>query len=232
MSIPQYLYRYEPCEERRVNCLLHGELWLSKAIHFDDELDCNIRVDTRVDYLQTIAIYHDLISGRTPSQNWDVLARSFPTFSTVDGIRRNADRIIEHYKNRFRTIHGIYCLSEDSNNPKLWNEYSKGNGYCVEFNTTFEPFNSAYKVKYFSDPPMFTLDSILRHEIDLITEMVTSKSDKWAYQNEWRIFRVTGDTTIPFDHSAINRIYLSKSFSPDFKKRLEAAFGKTKVTII
>ncbi len=234
IKLPQYLYRYEPCERVRIDCLVHGELWVSKPFHFDDELDCNLRINSPLTYSQTMRIYHDLINKQPTNISPTGLLREPPTLATVNGIQNYANNLFEYYKRRARTVYGILCLSEDPNNPRLWHEYVKDNGYCVEFNTSLYPFNIAKKVDYFpeDEKPTYTLDSILRVEVNVIERLVTSKSDKWSYQNEWRVIVGIGDTKIPCDHNSVEKIYVAKDINQEIKERIENSFGKAEVIAV
>ena len=98
MSIPRYLYRYEPCEKIRIDSFLHGSLWLSKPCHFDDELDCNIRVDRQVTYLEVLKLRDYFLEGGLLFVRRNDLLRSIPTFATVEEIQKSANLIFDAYK--------------------------------------------------------------------------------------------------------------------------------------
>ncbi len=79
----------------------------------------------------------------------------------------------------------IYCLTPLPDNVLMWSHYAENHkGVCLEFDTRVRLFETALAVTYrkaYSALPPFTLDP------DLVLSSVVTKSDVWAYENEFRV---------------------------------------------
>jgi hypothetical protein len=91
--------------------------------------------------------------------------------------------IIEYLENK-----GVSCFSSEKSNMLMWSHYGqKHTGFCLEFDTSIEPFNKAKKVKYVRDFPKLNVENLLINKMfQEILSLLHTKSIDWKYENEWR----------------------------------------------
>lgn len=109
--------------------------------------------------------------------------------------------IEQFYKmaDHLRHTTGVACFSESCNSLLMWAHYAQNHqGLCVEYELL--KFNTELK---FSPVPILYSDKRIRvSSIDMadiesstlpfLIRCMTSKSNEWAYENEWRIIRDDG----------------------------------------
>lgn len=226
MKPPKFLYRYEPPEVNRLEYLERRWLWFSRPRHFDDLLDCNIRVDEPVSNKSAEAVYSLISKSQPDKKRWDeyYLVSGTPTASTTQKIQEASNFVFDFWRGRAKNVYGILCLSEQPDVPLLWSKYAQNHtGFCLEFNTSYWPFEKALKVEYYKEVPTFPLDSILRGEQNVIETIITTKSECWTCQREWRIALPKGDTPYGYDINALTAVYLGINVNPQVKERIVSA---------
>jgi DUF2971 family protein len=78
----------------------------------------------------------------------------------------------------------ILCLCETQTNPRLWAHYSDGHrGFCLEFDTTLEPFSHARRVRYTRDYPKLDINAT---PDQCLRTFLLTKSEIWKDEEEWR----------------------------------------------
>ncbi|MBP5551383.1 MAG: DUF2971 domain-containing protein [Bacilli bacterium] len=119
---------------------------------------------------------------------------------------------------RIRKDTKIFSMSGSHNNNFMWDDYSKGNGFCIEYD-----FNKAciekesikrlllrcFKVKYYKQLKKFSLSKILMRIVletadkdfyseqeRLVYEQMISKLSFYSSEDEWRILQYKGDNKL------------------------------------
>jgi hypothetical protein len=78
---------------------------------------------------------------------------------------------------------GVYCLSPDPCITLMWSHYSRNHrGICLEFGLDKSKFQIAQRVRYQADYP-----PLLLHDPESRDWMLLTKSDVWAYEQEFRL---------------------------------------------
>ncbi len=98
---------------------------------------------------------------------------------------------------------GVLSLSEDPKNILMWAHYADDHhGICIEFERS--ELNSLGRddvtrpVKYLIGyPRVKALDFITKKAGSVTRKMLWSKSRDWAYEKEWRMLILDGNTSIP-----------------------------------
>lgn len=84
----------------------------------------------------------------------------------------------------------ILCFCGTRKNILMWSHYADGHkGLCVHFNTKVRPILGALAVKYQRDYPISHFPSESPgQEHDFLEKSVLSKSHRWRYEKEYRLF--------------------------------------------
>jgi hypothetical protein len=81
----------------------------------------------------------------------------------------------------------MYCLTPDPVSILMWAHYAKQHtGICLEFDTDQNLFGRALKVTYRKCLPVITADLFADQEA-LTETILLTKSDKWSYEDEYRL---------------------------------------------
>ena len=113
--------------------------------------------------------------------------------------RASADRNLRHKEIALKTFrkldvnYGILSLSENPVEVRMWGHYADGGrGFLIEFDPTHswfhamrnpdDGFNELTKVEYVPTRPA-------RNLLDVKDEVLYTKSESWAYEQEWRMVR-------------------------------------------
>jgi Protein of unknown function (DUF2971) len=186
MGIPERLYKYQPIHERAEATNLEApDCSFEKLIETNYSLQ---NLSKKQVWFEDPTTFNDPLDGVPPIAYTD-LPKSWGT----GHLRANLSR-----------VWNIACFSERNDNTQMWSHYaSKHTGFCIEFDTSYEPFRHALRVKY-SDKPLKIRKSMKPSikEIEgrilsvatrcyditpLETKMLTLKAMDWEYEREWRV---------------------------------------------
>ena len=109
---------------------------------------------------------------------WDQDER-FLELTIVSLMKHNHANNIERWR--------MYCLTPDPASILMWSHYAKQHtGICLEFDTDQNLFGRAQKVTYGQCLPVITADLFADQEV-LTETILLTKSDKWSYEDEYRL---------------------------------------------
>jgi hypothetical protein len=120
------------------------------------------------------------------------------------------------------------CFSEIHDSILMWSYYANSHkGICIEYDLSKLPqnptnqliVNALTKVQYSPN----RIDCLHGDAEDNVVNILTSKSDVWSHEQEWRIVCETNNEWLPFD--CISGVYLGKKFnlkSPLYKKLVDS----------
>lgn len=78
----------------------------------------------------------------------------------------------------------IYCLTSNPYSSLMWSHYGDSHrGICLEFHVGNAVFLKAWEVHYSDAYPKWAPHLML----DFVMDMILTKSDEWAYENEFRL---------------------------------------------
>jgi hypothetical protein len=218
MSSPKHLYKYQPVTIQTLSNLKNRQIWFSKPSRFNDPYDCAIRIDrtevTDNDYWGLYRLTYSHFGNPAPLDSKYLidgqLTEQFKT-EVRRGMRNSFDEHVETMLNK----RGVCCFSEKVDDPLMWSHYADGHrGFCLEFDTRFEPFHKAFKVTYSKEIPSINPTHVLlESDTDPLMPMITTKADCWAYEQEWRIFHREADKAYTCPVESLTGIYLGASIS-------------------
>jgi hypothetical protein len=134
---------------------------------------------------------------------------------------------------------GIASLCEAWDNELMWAHYADGfRGICVSY--SFEkllrglPESSALSRIAYGDKPYHLHSAAFRQE-DRARAILSTKSRRWSYEREWRLFaEETGRTH--FDTDAVSSVYLGARMAdedrPLVRRRLESMGVAMRETLV
>ncbi len=125
---------------------------------------------------------------------------------------------IEDIRRNMASKHGISCFSEVYANMLMWSYYADGHkGYCLEFDSSEEPFNKPKKVEYVEEIPPFD-PAILLDEGnstgDVIQTFLVTKYKGWSHEREWRVIHQETSKLFCYKSKALTGIYFGTKIDP------------------
>jgi hypothetical protein len=168
---PPRLFKYQPVYEDpdknySLRNLREQKLWFSKPESFNDPFDCSINfdiIDADKDekiqslFVRLLEIATDKKSFRSKYMTDGKVNDSFK----ADAIRMAKDATKSVIA---RKQIGTSCFAESNDNILMWSHYANSHkGFCLEFDTSFEPFKpkkvqTVLKVSYSEKYPSLSID--------------------------------------------------------------------------
>jgi hypothetical protein len=226
---PRKLYKYQRIDEKglNINNIKNNLIWFSKPYRFDDPFDCQIKIEdfknvTDEDIFKALNDYLREKKQLISISEYSILETQLlnaPISKHREIIKTGAKTIFDYCRDEILNKKGVACFSEKYDDLLMWSLYSdKHTGFCIEFDTLFEPFIRAIKVEYAKNIPTIsfldTVESGVRINLtessssaDFMLPMITTKAKCWEYQKEWRIFNESGDIGQKLDCKCLTKIF-------------------------
>jgi Protein of unknown function (DUF2971) len=146
-----------------------------------------------------------------PRPDPDKVARLLPDLE--EGVRKNVEKL------------GMFCLSAKSDDILMWSHYSSSHqGICLGFRTTGNSILAdAQPVDYADVYPV--VDYLGMTSEQRVSKMILTKSKRWEYEQEWRVFRAWAEPGIEvYPAGLLAQIILGCQIRPrDQEEIVEAA---------
>jgi len=122
---------------------------------------------------------------------------------------------------------GVLSLSEINDNILMWSHYSESHtGFCIEFerrdSNKLGIWDHCVPVIYDENLPTFKPAELTDKKT--VTKILTTKSDLWAYEKEWRIIAKKGNQTYPLPGDITGIIFGCK-MPVDIRREVIAVLG-------
>ena len=222
MARPRFLYKYQPLTVESLTNLKRRQIWFSKPIRFNDPYDCAVRVlkdeinDEEMEKILQQAIT-EMPNIKTFDQYKKASNESKKLFN--EQTLKTISKLLEAQKSKMLNERGVACFSELKDNVLMWSHYAQGhNGFCLEFNTSFELFRKAFPVQYSKTIPKIRPASIILEDSEPLMVMITTKADYWAYEKEWRIFHFEGDRPYGYGVNCLTGVYFGDAMEFSHKE--------------
>lgn len=214
LNIPKKIYKYQPATIQSLINLKSQSIYFNSASKFNDPFDCNIKLkfkNLNEEDLKKLKKYF-LKDIRNEIHKQDLENLSASEFVEI---AKNVtdERVDNFYKNK-----GISCFSEKNNNQLMWSHYaSSSKGFCLEFDTTIEPFQNIFPVEYEEIPSLLDLvKMITSKENYLLRKLLCFKSSDWAYEKEWRSFHNETNKSYVYKSNALTGVYFGSEIEREF----------------
>lgn len=185
-SAPASLYKYYRGTERDLDNIKSNKMWYSAPCKYNDVFDCEIAVDETAIFECALQLAPEGTKIRTGSPMWKQL-------------RQTMRQEIKSFRSTFEAMRsemGVVCLSESDDSLLMWAHYANNHrGICVEYDLmeinkqlNFTPV----PIIYSNEMVCFNAlnpDTVGDDSVALFLRSITSKSEEWSYEHEWRIIR-------------------------------------------
>ena len=185
-SAPASLYKYYRGTERDLDNIKLNKMWYSAPCNYNDVFDCEITVDETAIFECALQLAPQGMQIRKGSTAWKQ-------------IRQTIQQEIKSFCSTFEAMRsgmGVVCLSESDESLLMWAHYANNHrGICVEYELmeinkqlNFTPV----PVIYSNERVCFNVlnpDTAGNDSVALFLRSITSKSEEWSYEHEWRIIR-------------------------------------------
>lgn len=185
-SAPASLYKYYRGTARDLENIKSNKMWYSAPCNYNDVFDCEITVDEAALFDCALQLAPEGTKIRAGSPAWKQM-------------KQTMRQEIKTFCSTFETMRsgmGIVCLSESDESLLMWAHYANNHrGMCVEYDLmeinkqlNFTPVPIIYskdRVCYNNLNP----DTAGNDSVALFLRSITSKSEEWRYECEWRIIR-------------------------------------------
>jgi Protein of unknown function (DUF2971) len=225
MEKPATIFKYEAFSVQSLQNLKTQSIWFGSPFEFNDPYDCAIFpsiVEPTAAESELIREYHLSTSSSSLSPSADDYRdwyRGLNESELRTKHTKNAQTSIRDNVKEWRNIIAVTCFTKCNDDLLMWAHYGgKYKGICLEFATDYKPFFNLEQVKYVENIPIFKYaDMLLKDDIDQLAKLLVTKSKKWEYESEWRIFEKKHENEkgrlIAYETSALKSIY----FGPEIE---------------
>jgi len=245
LPCPPVLYRYRApndieCKEggppsRFEQFLSTDKVWASNPTQFNDPYDCRQTYDLAAPAEAwkkrnegIVGRFTELFQKEGTLEQHEEKLKSFqmdlnkgnysdPAFQADMG------RLIQESLDKSRVL----CLCETQTNPRLWAHYSDGHrGFCLELDSTQEPFSHALRVRYTKDYPKLDINAT---SDQIFRTFLLTKSELWKDEQEWRCVDFKGGSAQwPIPEKALKAVTFGTRASAKLRATISRLIAKHK----
>jgi len=213
---PKRLYKYEAFTEQSLQNLKAQVIYFGSPKNFNDPYDCALvpilkpPSDSEVESIIASYLNQPVLKDNASG----FLKPSAEKFRGI--FLRANERAIKTAQENF-VYRGISCFSEVNNELLMWSHYGgKYKGFCLEFDTSHQPFEKAIKVKYSTEMPHIDPTSLLLNDdFDTVMDLFSTKSMSWSYEREWRVMHEEAGIAYHYPTECLTGIYFGPEISSE-----------------
>lgn len=213
---PKKLYKYEAFTEQSLQNLKGQVIYFGSPKNFNDPYDCALLPtikppsDSEVESIRATYLNHPI----SEKQASEFLKPSTEALRCM--LMRASAKAIQTAQENF--VHrGISCFSEVNNELLMWSHYGgKYKGFCLEFDTSHQPFDKVKKVTYSTEMPSIdTAAHLLNDDVESVMDLFSTKSISWSYEREWRVMHEEAETPFHYPSECLTGIYFGPEISSE-----------------
>ncbi|WP_223999047.1 DUF2971 domain-containing protein [Aureimonas sp. SA4125] len=139
--------------------------------------------------------------------------------------RHQYRRFVESVRHQKLSL-GIAAFSESWDNELMWAHYADGfRGICIAYDVEslldgLEDQTATLARMAYGEQPQ-TVEVSGRDEGEHARAILSTKSLKWVYEREWRLF-VTSRGQAGYEPGAVRHVWLGARMQPDIKNRVQS----------
>ena len=217
LSLPKKLYKYESWNEQSLANLKNQQLYFSDPRLFNDPFDSSIGCIFEDITEEEFSLLHSHNRNNYPNESkfikeyGDTPSEKFKSF-----IRPILEDEFKKATDQFFNKNGVTCFSESNDEILMWSHYAKSHtGFCLEFDTSIEPFNKARKVEYQTGfPSINPAKAFLDPDSSEALKLALTKYKKWEYEKEWRLVHKERNKLFGYPTEALTAIYFGAKINP------------------
>jgi hypothetical protein len=213
---PPCLYKYQSFSTLALTNLKRAKIWFCAPTAFNDPFDCSIPVQaviTESDYAEVFAAYRAQVPDKADLDLRCLQADGSLSELFKSQVERSLRLGLDRARREFTEGRGVACFSARRDHLLMWSHYADGHrGFCLEFDTSRDPFHRAEPVLYQKElpsahPAAFLSDARNHQADEAFNAFVRTKVDAWRYEEEWRIIHAQGGTEYGYEPAALSGVY-------------------------
>ncbi len=211
---PIRLYKYQKFNNYSIKNLKNTKIYFNRPIDFNDPFDITASMEN-IEYTNSdvVEYYNKSIDEGKLGNSRRVTKYSEIPETIINQIESAIDEIAKSTQEKRSKKTGCSCFSETNKDILMWSHYADGHrGFCLEFDTSFDPFNNAIKVDYKEDYQTWNPFTIMmnKNEEEQLREFrkpLRHKFESWRYEKEWRIFHEEPQVLYGYKVKALTAVY-------------------------
>jgi Protein of unknown function (DUF2971) len=212
---PPHLYKYKSLKKGKdrkytLRVLTNNEIYLAVFDEFNDPLDCHLRIEATAERDVARRELRKLNPEMTDTELEDLVTKEL----SPEMIKQNESKMLSDVEVINRKV-GIFCMSARPDDLLMWSHYGDGHrGVCLEFATSDERlFGCTIEhVRYRKQYPVF--NAYEGAGLEFVRRYLTTKSDVWSYEEEWRILHQDHHGPQEFPGNELSGVILGAKISP------------------
>lgn len=210
------LYKYCSVNDNTIENLERNQLYFNYGKHLNDPyegaFDFKIKKQTLTHELLKVFYEH--------------------RYEELIGSGKSLNILLDHTRFTMMTefLHEmrLTCFSSCNNSLLMWGHYANSHhGICIEYQTKDPIFLSVEKVRYINEIPKLQINTVtdLNHEslTQQFIKIISTKEIHWNYENEFRLFDITGTGFYRLMPKSISSIYMGLFCSREDEKKIREA---------
>lgn len=219
MSTPNKIYKYEPMSIQALTNLKSESIYFNSSCNFNDPFDCNMDLKVappNCDEVPSILTFLKEDVGANEAKLEELHKLTHDEVAAMGMVL--ADDYLKKRIGKIFESKGICCFSATNNNLLMWSHYaSSGKGFCLEFDSSCEPFSAIQEVSYVDEPLSIDYKKVFSNDVlYLLSALFCTKSSHWSYEKEWRIFHAEVNKISQYPTSSLTGVYFGPEIDDDF----------------
>jgi len=144
----------------------------------------------------------------------------------------NGHQIIQSELEQARDVmknYGVISFVEINDSILMWAYYSESHmGVCLGFERTdtndLGKWEYCVPVRYHPDNELPSVMPLDLTETETVTKIITTKSNEWRHEREWRLLTYESDKAIPYPGRLV-RVIFGIHTEPKHRERIKAILG-------
>ena len=196
------LYHWQSFQPDRLEPILRdGRIYFSKPADFNDPWDCRPFFNTDLfddpDEVQKHIDWAVQICRKDGRMSEPDIDKMKEALKDKDILEEKVREITTETQQAVLERYRVYCLCPDVQNQLMWAHYADSHrGVCLEINVRNDVVAGALEVQYFLEFPMTAQYS---DDPDENLLPLLAKSDRWAYEGEFRLIAQDANNKTPHD---------------------------------
>lgn len=225
-SPPQILYKYirwsDKPRDKMKNVLFKNILYFANPLNFNDPFDSKIPIIFDATYRASEKFHEDFLKidnilGKTAYSETEIKLKAKDYFLNPHKIVYDTSIMTQSIHDSISKRIRITCFSTKCDNVLMWSHYADSHhGICIGFHTLFFLIDPKLvmlnKVEYVRSFPKFT-------KVDSLA-ILNTKSNVWAYENEYRLINIDAHPLIEFHKEAISEVIIGFKMKDEIKTKL------------
>lgn len=225
------LYKYRTWkEENHKDLIRKGVVYFAAPDSFEDTFDCNLpEVFPEGERLFQMFYEKSIeINPNFTKKQHTEFATYWCEHSPIANVAER-DKLLEFFRKEFSDRHGVLSLCKTANNDAMWEKYGDNHkGYCVGFDASIlaNYCSGGGDVQYVNGIP--SIDFMNDSDNIKIEKQLLSKSQKWAFEDEYRFLRIgkgkaltTQERVLAFPSNSVKIVCLGKSMKDEHKTEIK-----------